>query len=172
MAQRASPPEGAVPPAAGPPDIREVLRAEHARILGHIERLRRERDATRRLALLGALRRAWMIHALAEESVVYKALEGVRAPAASASHADERFVEHEIVERLFAQLAGGRSATLEWRARLNVAAGMIERHIEAEDAELFGRIEARFDAPERARMGERFLLARGKLTLLEEAKAA
>jgi hypothetical protein len=83
--------------------------------------MREERDAQRSLFLLRQVRRAWVIHALAEETVVYRALEGVGSP-----HADERFVEHELVEGLFEKLSRLRPGSQEWCARLNVKLALLE----------------------------------------------
>jgi hypothetical protein len=114
-----------------------------------------------------------VIHALAEETVVYRALEGVEAANDSkSSRADERFVEHELVEGLFDKLSRTRPGTLEWHARINVARELIQRHIETEHADTFDALGKRFDAEQLEEIGLRFALARDKLTMLEEAKAA
>jgi len=153
-----------------PGDVRDVLRLDHEAVLSDLEQLRTATDAREALVRLQALRRRWVIHALAEETVVYNALEGLQG--AGSTRADERFVEHEIVEGLFDKLSRNRPGTLEWRARINVARALIARHIETEHAELFPRLATRFDSARLAELGERFLLAREKLNLLEEAKAA
>ena len=152
-------------------DIRDQLRRDHESVLAELEALRSERDEKRFLAALRQLRRSWVIHALAEETVVYRALEGIEA-ANDSSRADERFVEHELVEGLFDKLSRSRPGSIEWHARLNVAHELIMRHIETEYAETFRAIEQRFDAEQRSELGHRFTLARDKLTMLEEAKAA
>jgi hypothetical protein len=155
---------------ASPDDIRERLRQDHEQTLADADRLRAEQDAERSAFLLRQLRRAWVIHALAEETVIYRALEAIEGRAEP--HSDERFVEHELVEGLFEKLARLRPGTHEWRARLNVARDLIARHIENEHDDLFTRLERNFDAEGLADMGRRFDLAREKLSLLEEAKAA
>ena len=153
-------------------DIRDLLRRDHEVALAEIESLRRETDSRRSLAQLGQLRRSWVIHALAEETVVYRALEGAEAAPDSKSHADERFIEHELVEGLFDKLSRSRPGTLEWRARLNVARELIQRHIDTEQHEIFARLVHAFDAQALREMGHRFALAHEKLLMLEEAKAA
>lgn len=153
-------------------DIRERLRADHAATLADADRLRCERDASRALHLLAELRRGWVTHALAEETVVYRALEGVEGGPFAGTRSDERFVEHELVEALFAKLAHLRPGTQEWNARLNVARDLIARHIESEHEDLFARLARGFDAEGLAELGRRFDSAREKLALLEEAKAA
>jgi hemerythrin superfamily protein len=153
-------------------DIRDLLRRDHEVTLAELEALRRETDARRSLAQLDQLRRAWVIHALAEETVVYRALEGAEAAPDSKSHADDRFIEHELVEGLFEKLSRSRPGTLEWAARLNVARELITRHIETEERDMYPRLSHYFEAAALREMGHRFTLAREKLQLLEEAKAA
>jgi hemerythrin superfamily protein len=150
-------------------DIRDQLRQDHEMALAELEALRTETDDRRCHEKLRQLRRAWVIHALAEETVVYRALDGVEA---GTERADERFVEHELVEGLFDKLSRSRAGTLEWRARLNVARSIVMRHIETEHDEVFPRLAQRFGAEELAELGRNFQSAREKLTLLEEAKAA
>lgn len=153
-------------------DIRDLLRRDHEATLAELERLRFETDARRSLARLAQLRRAWVVHALAEETVVYRALEGAEAALAPGSRADERFIEHELVEDLFAKLSRSRPGRLEWTARLNVARELIARHIESEQGDTFARLGRHFEASALREMGHRFTLVREKLQLLEDAKAA
>jgi hemerythrin-like domain-containing protein len=153
-------------------DIRDLLRQDHEDVLASLERLRLESDARFSLAQLNHLRRKWVIHALAEETVVYRAIEGAEGLKGSKSNADERFIEHELVEGLFEKLTRSRPGSLEWNARINVARELIARHIESEHEDLFARLEKSFDADALREIGHRFTLARDKLRLLEEAKAA
>ena len=153
-----------------PGDVRDVLRLDHEAVLRDLEQLRTAADAREALSRLQAVRRRWVIHALAEETVVYNALEGLQG--AASTRADERFVEHEIVEGLFDKLSRSRPGTLEWGARINVARSLVTRHVEAEHEDLFVRLATRFDTARLVELGQRFALAREKLNLLEEAKAA
>ena len=152
-------------------DIRDQLRMDHETALAELEALRNETEESRCQASLRQMRRAWVIHALAEETVVYRALEGVEV-AHGKTRADERFVEHELVEGLFDKLSRSRPGALEWNARLNVARELIMRHIDTEHDEVFPQLERRFKPEELEELGRRFEIARDKLTLLEEAKAA
>jgi hemerythrin superfamily protein len=153
-------------------DIRDLLRRDHEVALAELEALRLEKDTRRSLARLDQLRRSWVIHALAEETVVYRALEGAEAAPDSKSHADERFIEHELVEGLFDKLSRSRPGALEWTARINVARELIARHIESEENEMFPRLARHFEAAALRELAHRFALAREKLQMLEEAKAA
>jgi hypothetical protein len=153
-------------------DIRDQLRMDHEVALAELDALRLEKDERRALSRLRELRQAWVIHALAEETVVYRALESGDLRGEARARSDERFVEHELVGNLFDQLSRNRPGCLEWNARLNVVRDLIRRHIETEHAEMFAQLTARFDAEARASMGERFRSAYDKLTMLERAKAA
>src|SRR5438270_7408013 len=82
-----------------PGDVRDLLRLDHEAVLADLDALRGASDSRESLARLRLLRRKWVIHALAEETVVYNALEGLQG--VSSSRAAERFVEHELVENLF-----------------------------------------------------------------------
>lgn len=149
-------------------DIRVQLRRDHETTLLELEALRVEKDERRCRDKLRHLRQAWMIHALAEESVVYRALESVQ----SSERADERFVEHELVGGLFEKLGQARPGTLEWNARLNVVRDLIIHHIDGEHDDVVARLGKRYDAGHLAELGERFRLVREKLELLERAKKA
>src|SRR6187549_1283531 len=100
-------------------DIREQLRRDHQKALAELDAIARESDAHRSQVRLARLRRAWMVHALTEETVVYRA--------------DERFVEHELVESLFEKIVRARHGTLEWQARINVVRELISRHVQSEE---------------------------------------
>lgn len=154
-------------------DIRDQLRKDHDAVLAELEALREApADGAQSLARLASLRRAWVIHALAEETVVYRALEGPEAANDPRTRADQRFVEHELVEGLFDKLSRGRPGTLEWNARLDVARDLVLRHIQVEQDDTFRALGERFDASALEELAQRFALVRDKLTLLEEAKAA
>jgi hypothetical protein len=153
-------------------DIRDQLRRDHEVALAELEALRLETDERRAHQRLRELRRIWVIHALAEETVVYRALEGGDARQDARARSDERFVEHELVGGLFDKLSRNRPGSMEWDARLNVVRDLIRRHIETEHVEMFARLGEKFDAEGLGAMGERFRLANQKLTMLEQAKAA
>jgi hypothetical protein len=153
-------------------DVRIQLRRDHEASLAELDALRQESHADRCHARLRRLRRAWVIHALAEETVVYRALEGDEAASDSRTLADERFVEHELVEGLFEKLSRASPGSLEWSARLNVARELVARHLEKEHGEMFPLLGERFSPGELRELGRRFELAREKLTFLEDVKAA
>lgn len=154
--------------AGGGEDVRVELRKDHDAALADLEALRHEKDERRCQDRLLRLRQAWMIHALAEETVIYRMLESAQ----SSERADERFIEHELVGGLFEKLAQTRPHTLEWHARLNVVRDLIVRHIETEQADIFARLSRRLDEEGLREVGERFRSAHRKLEMLERLKAA
>jgi hypothetical protein len=151
-------------------DIRDLLRRDHELALSELGELRGADPGDSRARLI-KLRRAWVIHALAEETVVYRALEGAAA-AASSPRADERFVEHDLIDGLFDKLQKGRVGTSEWTSQLHVVRDLVARHIETEQDETFALLAQRYDSEGLCELGHQFKLARDKLTMLEEAKAA
>lgn len=167
MNHAALPSEPPANEAVGAGDIRVQLRRDHEESLQELESLRSEKDPGRARERLEHLRRAWVIHALAEETVVYRALESVQ----SSERADERFIEHELVGGLFDKLGQARPGSLEWGARLNVVRDLIVHHIDGEHADMFARL-SKLDAEALAELGERFRLVHEKLAMLEKAKAA
>jgi hypothetical protein len=153
-------------------EIRGRLREDHAGYLAELGSLRLEGDARRCLSRLGALRRSWAIQALAEESVVYRALESAEAASDLDIHSGERFIENELIVGLFDKLARGRPGTREWHARLKVATDLISRHMQTEQLEVFARLGNRFDAQALQRMADEYVRERERLARLEEPKAA
>lgn len=151
-------------------DVRDQLRRDHDMALAELEALRTEKDPRQAEKRLRELRQLWMVHALAEESVVYRALEGL--PQSGSGRADERFIEHELVGGLFDRLVQARCGSLEWNARINVVRDIMARHMESEHAELFSQLATRFDPVQLRELGERFASASRKLAMLERAKAA
>lgn len=153
-------------------DIRGRLREDHDSYLAELEALRSERDEQRCTSRLRAVRHAWAMHALAEESVVYRAVEAADPIPTPAVGVDARFIEHELIEELFEKLEHGRPGTLEWHARLKVAHELAARHIEHEHKDLFVRLERQLDASELRRMAGDFSRELDRLAQLEEPKAA
>lgn len=150
-------------------DVRDQLRRDHDQALAELDALRAEHEERNCHARLGYVRQLWMVHALAEETVIYRALEGASA---HGTHADERFIEHELVGGLFDKLAQARPGSFEWRARLNVVREIMARHMQAEHDGLFAQLGRRFDDEQLCELGRRFVSARDKLSMLERAKAA
>jgi hypothetical protein len=153
-------------------NIRYQLHRDHEMAFEELKALRGETGEERTFERLGRLRRSWMIHALGVETVVYKALEAAVIAAGGKTSVDVRFAGHGLVEGLFDKLMHGHPGTVEWHARLNVLQEFIASHIATEHDDMLVRLSQRFDRAALREMGHRFDLTRGKLTFLEEAKAA
>jgi hypothetical protein len=151
-------------------DIRNVLRRDHVAALGALDALRAEHDEARGRSRLRRARRSWVVHALAEEAVVYRALEGVAPGGNAEDRADQRFVEHDLIDGMFDKLTRVTPGSHEWNARVNVLRDVITRHIANEQELTFDRLGARFSGDQLGEMALQFGLVRDKLTLLEEAK--
>lgn len=151
-------------------DIRDQLSDNHRAVMAQVEALKNESDELQCHERLEELRRSWVAHVLAEETVVYHALEGVQA--AAGSDADERLVEHELLQCFFDRLSNTRPGTAQWFARLDVVGKLMRRHMEAEQDELFVRLARDFKTEDLSGMGRDFGLAREKITMLEQAKAS
>ncbi|MEO5693846.1 MAG: hemerythrin domain-containing protein [Usitatibacter sp.] len=152
-------------------DIRAQLRGDHVATLAELDALRGAVDGPGARARLQKLRRAWVTHALAEETVVYRTLDGVQVTS-SPSDASMRFVEHRRADRHFEKVLHHRAGTRDWIDALDALRDFIARHVAAEQEDTFMRLAGRFDRRGLCEMGRRFQLARTKLRMLEDAKAA
>lgn len=152
-------------------DIRGQFRGDHDVVFAELDALRRESDERRCYTRLAYLRRAWMVHVLAQEMVLYKALEAAEIAAGGRGRADGRFAGHEQLEASFEKLSHTPPGSLEWHVRLNGIQEIIAAHIVC-DHELVLRLAQRFDAAARREMSRRLALTSEKLAFLEDAKAA
>jgi len=151
-------------------DIRDQLSENHRAVMAKVSALRDETDASRCPQMLEDLRQAWLAHVLAEETVVYRALDGPEGDTESSDNANERLVEHELLRCFFDRLVHTPPGTAQWFARLDVVGKLILRHMEQERDRLFPRLAHGFDAEDLSRLSRDFGLAYEKITLLEQAK--
>lgn len=152
-------------------DIRAQLRGDHVATLAELDAVRGAVDDPGARWRLQKLRRAWMTHALAEETVVYRTLEGVQATSSS-SDASMRFFEHRRADRHFERVLRHRAGTRGWIDALDALRNFIARHVATEEEDTFIQLAGRLDQVGLCEMGRRFQLARTKLRMLEDAKAA
>ncbi|HEY2629401.1 MAG TPA: hemerythrin domain-containing protein [Usitatibacter sp.] len=153
-------------------DIREQLSLNHSAVMAKVDSLRNEANELRCYDKLEDLRQAWVSHILAEETVVYHALESPQGDAEQADDANERLLEHELLQCFFERLSHSRPGTAQWVARLDIVAKLMRRHMEEERDLLFSRLERDFKAEDLSGMGRDFGLAREKISMLEQAKAS
>ena len=153
-------------------DIRDQLRRDREEVLAGLEALGAA-GIVRACALdrLAELRRCWKVHVLTREAVVYRALEGADATAATVADAEHRLVENKTVNAMFDRLSNTHPGSLTWHARLAVVRQTIERHLENESG-LGLRLESRLSIEALHDLSEQYQLVREKLSVLEDAKAA
>ena len=153
-------------------DIREQLRQDREEILAGLEALGAFGiDRASALDRMAELRRCWKVHVLTREAVVYRALEGADATAATVRDAEDRLVENKRLDALFGKMSRTRPGSLAWHARLDVARQTIKRHLENESG-LALRLESRLSIEALHNLSDQYQLVREKLSVLEEAKAA
>jgi hypothetical protein len=152
-------------------DIRDRLSDDLNAVLARLEALRSETDETQCSMKLEDLRQAWVTHVLAEEAVVYHALENPRADSEHSDSADERLIGHEVLQCLFERISQTLPRTTQWFSRLDVIASLIRRRIEDERAELFSALARDLDPDVLSIMSRDFGLVREKIAMLEQAKA-
>ena len=153
-------------------DIRDQLRRDREEVLDGLEALSAS-PPERGLALerLAALRRAWKVHVLASEAVIYRALESADAGTQSSVQAEERLVGHKKIDFMFDRMQSARPGSITWRARLFVAREMMLQFLESE-SDLAMRLEERLSIEALDDIAANYELARDKLLVLEAAKAA
>ena len=136
-------------------DVRDRLRDDHQHLLELAGHLCEAEDPAQSRKLFHQLKEALTRHERAEELVVYAALAEVDdVPTAGRAH--QGAVEHELADRLLQQSTRGRADAPIWRARMRVLSQLLERHVHAEEAEVFEMLGRQFDARELDKMGERF----------------
>lgn len=153
-------------------DIREQLRRDREEVLAGLEALGCAGiDRVTARDRLADLRRCWKVHVLTREAVVYRALEGEDATAATVGDAENRLVENKRIDAMFDRLSSTRPGSLTWHARLDVARQAIEHHLENESG-LALRLESRLSIEALHDVADQYQLVRDKLSVLEDAKAA
>ncbi len=151
-------------------DIRERLSDSHGAVMALVESLREETSELQCHSRLEELRHAWAAHFLAEEAVIYHALEGLQGDD-NLDSANKRLVEHELLQAFFDRLSRTRPLTAQWYARLEVVDKLMQRHMDDEREELFARLVEELQPDVLSGLGRDFGLARDKISILEQAKS-
>jgi iron-sulfur cluster repair protein YtfE (RIC family) len=122
-------------------NVLESMRRDHHALSELLERVRAtsERARKARSELLSKMRAAFEVHATAEEEVVYPALREL------ARTCDPRLArrilaateEHDLLRRLFDDLAQVDPGDPRWIARLDLLRENILHHVAEEEGELF-----------------------------------
>ncbi len=91
-------------------------------------------DAFDRESLFDELKKELLVHAHAEDTVVYRTLELYRSTAHLIRVSRE---EHALVEHLIDQLSALHDDDERWMARFQVLQDLLEHHIDEEEGDLF-----------------------------------
>lgn len=148
-------------------DIRSRLETDHDRFKELAGQMCEARQATRRRALLEELKPIVTAHARAEERTAYDALLKARAGQPPHTLAQEGYVEHTLVDELFAKLEAIGADSDVWVAHARVLRELLTTHIAEEESETFAELGAHFSRDALDMMGARF--EREKTALLEGA---
>ena len=76
------------------------------------------------------------LHAHIEETILYPALE---KPKATRDLTLEAYEEHKVIKDLLSELAGAKSPSDEWQAKLTVLQENVEHHVKEEENDLFDK---------------------------------
>jgi hypothetical protein len=153
-------------------DIRTLLRKDHEEAVKIARDMVESEGAEERRALFKQLRPLLAALARAEEKEVYDALLRSRVSGPIRDLAYEGGVLHGVVEDLMEKMSKSRKTeTDEWKAHAKVLLGLLERHIEAEQGNLFDALGDHFDDSQREAMGRRFVAAKAR-ALQPKFKAA
>jgi len=139
------------------------LHEDHEAVSDLIERILRADTAEHRTSLFKELMPKLLVHAHAEQNVLYKKIEK------SADGETRRFGfsgtnEHQIVEKQLQQLSRARNkASEQWTAQMSVLSELVKHHVNEEEATGFTCARREFDREELVKLGEQFRRQKEKL---------
>jgi len=134
--------------------ILDLLKADHEKVKALLNEILETEEAKQRSELFSEFKTEMTAHARSEEKVFYRAMEKTEE---GNDEALEGFVEHEVVDRLIADLARSRAKDTEkWTARFKVMKELIEHHAEEEESEFFKTAKRVFDQEQLQRMAQEF----------------
>jgi hemerythrin superfamily protein len=141
--------------------ILEALKADHDELKGMLKTILATKDGGKRRPLFGEFKTKLTAHSRAEEKAFYRPLEKTEE---GKTEALEGTVEHEIVDRLLADLAAARQPEAEkWTARCSVLQELLEHHIEEEESDFFKTARKLFDRAVLEKMGKEFVSEKSKV---------
>ncbi|MGP1353026.1 MAG: hemerythrin domain-containing protein [Parasphingopyxis sp.] len=147
-------------------DIVDRLKSDHRTLKNFLEVMTDDgtsADARRRS--LHHFESLYYAHTVAEEMVVYNALDGKGADWEDLSHIGH--TEHKVATTMIARLLKMDDAqSEEWQHEAYLLRDIVDHHIDAEEAEMIPEVSAVFGAPERTSMVGRYDDAK-KRALLE-----
>ena len=150
--------------------ILNALKADHDEFKGMLKAILATKDGKKRSVLFAEFKAKLTAHSRAEERVFYRPLEKAEE---GKSEAMEGTVEHEIVDRLLADLAAARQPEAEkWTARCTVLQELLEHHIEEEEDDFFKTARKLFDRAALEQMGKDFAAEKSKVGASTHSAAA
>jgi hypothetical protein len=135
--------------------IYEQLKQDHQVVKQILEKMEAsgEKAIKERQRLMGQLKKELLAHAHAEEHVLYHELEQHKESKSLALEAEE---EHQVAEKLLADIEQTDPADEHWLAKVKVLKELIEHHIEEEEAEMFSQAREVLDEDVAVKLGQRF----------------
>ena len=143
--------------------ILQDLHNDHSEVDSLMDRIMDSKDGAERAALFDDMKTKLLVHAHAEQEVLYRPLEASLSEA-SRSFAHEGVNEHQIVEQQLQKLsAEGDKASEQWTAELKVLSELVEHHVNEEESTGFSCARDEFDKDELEAMGQRFQTRKAQL---------
>jgi hemerythrin superfamily protein len=150
--------------------ILNALKADHDEVKSMLKTILATKDGKKRGQLFEGFKFKLTAHSRAEEKVFYRALEKTEE---GKTEALEGTVEHDVVDRLLADLAAARQPESEtWTARCSVLQELLEHHIEEEEGDLFKTARKLFDRAALEKMGKDFASEKSQIDASAHAAVA
>lgn len=138
----------------GQTGILRHLAAEHGEVASLMRTIVAKFDeGERHRELFHEIRTNLLAHARAEENVFYPLLRGQPSLAIMVERALQ---EHREIERLVEQLSTTSMDTEAWRTMFERLQGVVERHVDYEEGDLFDRVKDLFDGQQRREILEEY----------------
>ena len=150
--------------------ILDALKADHDEFKGMLKTILGTTDGKKRRELFGRFKSQVTAHSRAEERAFYRPLERTQE---GKTEALEGTVEHNVVDRLLADLAAARQPEAEkWTARCSVLQELLEHHIDEEEGDFFKTARKLFDRAALEKMGKDFAAEKSKSEMSAHQAAA
>ena len=136
-------------------NILKLLKDDHKEVSDLLEEMSEttERAVKKRRELFEQMRNSLLAHAHAEQEVFYMPLLKEGDDRDTMLEAE---VEHQVVERLLADIEKTDPSDEKWLAKVTVLKELIEHHVEEEEGEIFKEARGTFDKAQLEQMGEQF----------------
>jgi hemerythrin superfamily protein len=150
--------------------ILSALKADHDEFKGMLKTILGTKDGKKRRELFDQFKSQVTAHSRAEERAFYRPLERTQE---GKTEALEGTVEHDVVDRLLADLAAARQPEAEkWTARCSVLRELLEHHIDEEEGDFFKTARKLFDRAALEKMGKDFAAEKSKIEVPAHHAAA